>query len=262
MAPGCGPQAVTGYLRDSTPHVGLRRVWDRVPDGRGLLSPSGSGPPHTPHPGSPSGDWDGPPPLSHATEWIERSIQGNFGGQTREGMEITGCQVIGSTFTSAVLERARITDSVFRGCDLSGTILRGASFVRVEFVGCRMLGVTIPDGSFHDVRVTDCQMKMAVLRMARGARIAFDRCDLREADFYAARIDGLRLFDCDLTGAEFSQAALAGARLHGSRFDELKGAAYLRGVVIDSAQIVPMALQMFYGMGVKVDDERDPSGRA
>jgi uncharacterized protein YjbI with pentapeptide repeats len=201
------------------------------------------------------------PTMSRAGEWAARTITGDFADQVGDRLEITGCELTDARLTACLMERARITDCVFRGCDLSGTILSAASLVRVEFVGCRLLGVTIPDGSFHDVKFSDCRMRMGNLRMAQGARVLFDHCDLGEADFYAARLESLSVFDCNLADVDFSQAKLPGARLHGSSLDGIKGASSLRGVVIDSSQVLPMALQMFGSMGVSVDDERDPDLR-
>jgi uncharacterized protein YjbI with pentapeptide repeats len=94
--------------------------------------------------------------------------------------------------------------------------------------------------------------------MVTGERVQFDRGALQGADFYGARLEGLRLFDCDLSGAQFSQAVLRDARLHGSKLEGLRGAESLRGVAIDSTQVLPMALQLFASLGVKVDDDREP----
>jgi hypothetical protein len=64
------------------------------------------------------------------------------------------------------------------------------------------------------------------------------------------------LFDCDLNGADFSQAVLPGAKFQGSSLAEIKGGEYLRDVVIDSSQVLPLALRVFSALGIRVDDER------
>jgi uncharacterized protein YjbI with pentapeptide repeats len=80
-------------------------------------------------------------------------------------------------------------------------------------------------------------------------------------DLYAAELPGVCIFDSNLTGTELSQASLTGARFHGSTFDDLRGAASLRGVTIDSAQVVPLALQLLSVFAVTVDDDREPRSR-
>jgi len=79
--------------------------------------------------------------------------------------------------------------------------------------------------------------------------------DLRDADFHAATLTGARLLGCDLTGADLSKAKLAGAALHGSTVEGIKGADSLRGVVIGSDQVLPVALPVFAALGIVVDDD-------
>ncbi len=83
----------------------------------------------------------------------------------------------------------------------------------------------------------------------------FLHVDLRDADFHAATFSGVRLLSCDLTGADLSQATMAGTALHGSTVDNVRGADSLRGVVIGSDQVVPIAFPVFAAMGIVVDDD-------
>ena len=54
---------------------------------------------------------------------------------------------------------------------------------------------------------------------------------------------------------QFSQAELEGARLHGSTLGGIQGAGGLRGVVVSSDQIVPLAHALLDAMGVTIDDD-------
>jgi uncharacterized protein YjbI with pentapeptide repeats len=92
--------------------------------------------------------------------------------------------------------------------------------------------------------------------MVAGERVEFDGCHLGRSDFYAARLSSARLVDSDLTEAEFSKADLPEARLHGSRLDGIKGAVYLKGVVADSSQVLPLAMSVFAALHITIDDER------
>ena len=94
--------------------------------------------------------------------------------------------------------------------------------------------------------------------MVSGQDVRFEDTLLRGADFYQAKLPGVRFFDCDLSAVEFSKADIDGACLHGSRLDGLKGAAYLKGVAIDRAQVLPLALPLYAELGIAVDEDREP----
>lgn len=185
------------------------------------------------------------------------------GGELRSGgvadLEIVGSRVVGAMLTGLELERLRVTDTIFQGCDLSGTTAVEAVLVRTEFVDCRMLAFDAAQARLRDVGFTECRLDEANFRMSDGERVQFNRTMLRGADFYRARLPGLRLFDCDLTGVEVSRADLRGGRLHGSKLEGLRGADSARGAVIDAAQLVPMALRVLASLDIAVDDERDPT---
>jgi uncharacterized protein YjbI with pentapeptide repeats len=120
-----------------------------------------------------------------------------------------------------------------------------------------MSGVLIPQATLQDVTFTECKLDGANFRMSEGKRVVFDHANLCGAEFYAARFTSACFFDCDLDEAEFSQAQVQGARFHGSSLADIKGGEYLRDIVIDTSQVIPLALRVFSGLGIRVDDERD-----
>jgi uncharacterized protein YjbI with pentapeptide repeats len=195
--------------------------------------------------------------LEDDVEWSRLELEGDYSEQVATRIDVSECRITAASFTSTDLPRSRIGDTVFGSCELSGAAFHGAALTRVEFRECRMRGFSLAEAQLRDVTFSNCRLDEADLRLATGERVAFERCSLAGADFYAARLTQLRLFDCDLTGMELSQADLTGARLHGSTLVNLRGARYLGGVVIDSDQVVPLALAMFGATGVTVDDERD-----
>jgi uncharacterized protein YjbI with pentapeptide repeats len=190
--------------------------------------------------------------------WEALKVRADFAGQFSEDLEMNGCRVTGSSFSGAELVRARVTDTVFEGCDLAAAILENAVLTRVEFKDCRLSGTDLSGSRLMDVEFRECRMTDANLRMASGSRVRFENCDLARLDLYAAQLPGACFFGSDLTGAELSKATLTGARLHGSSFDTLRGAEALRGTTISSAQILPVALQVLAVLGITVDDEREP----
>ena len=53
---------------------------------------------------------------------------------------------------------------------------------------------------------------------------------------------------------------MPGARFHGSSLADIKGGEYMRDVVIDSAQVLPLALRVFAGLGIRIEEERETPG--
>jgi hypothetical protein len=74
-------------------------------------------------------------------------------------------------------------------------------------------------------------------------------------------LDGTRFLDCDLSAAQFSKASTTSVRFHGSTLIGLKGGQGLAGAVIESSQVLPVALSVLSELGIQIDDERDPPSR-
>ncbi len=187
------------------------------------------------------------------------SITGEYHGQSGSGMDFDECRITAASFSGAALPRLRLTDVEIAGTDFSGADLEGASLTRVVFRDCRLSALQLQQSHLRDVAFSGCKIDGANLRMLQAERILFLDSDLREADFYGANLVSGRFFDCDLRAAAFSQAVLPDARFHGSTLDDLEGAEYLRNIVIDSSQVIPLATPVFRALGIRIDDEREPS---
>ncbi len=148
-----------------------------------------------------------------------------------------------------------MTDTVFEGCDLSGTMVDSGIWSRVELRDCRMSGFAASRVELRDVRFTGCRLDEASFRMARGERVVFDSCDLRGADFYDAALQLTDLTTCDLTGAEFSRADLRGRGCTVRASTIFPAATSLAGVVIDSAQVTPLAYGLLRAFDIVIDDD-------
>jgi uncharacterized protein YjbI with pentapeptide repeats len=186
-----------------------------------------------------------------------RIIQGDFSDGELEDMQIEDSRIAGSSFTAADLTRLRLIDVVVEGSDFSGADMEEASFIRVTFTGCRMSGALLPRARMQDVTFSDVRLDQVNLRMVEGERVVFDHVNLERGEFYSAHVKAARFFDCDLSGADVSQVKLPGARLHGSVLSEIKGSEYLRDVVIESAQVLPLATGVFAGLNIRVEADRD-----
>jgi uncharacterized protein YjbI with pentapeptide repeats len=232
-----------------------------VPDSVGPMSKSVGDAPTRPQ--SPA-DFDDAPddPLADGLEWHQVRVRGDFSGQTARAVEVTESRLVGSRLVGVEVERLRIADTVVEDCDLSGAVLVDAVLTRVELRSCRMSGLVAAGAHLRDVRFLECKLDDANFRMTTSERVEFDRTILRTADFYAAKLRSARFSSCDLALAQFSKADLRGARLHGSALADVLGADSFAGVVVETGQVLPLALRLFAALGITVDDDREERDRS
>jgi uncharacterized protein YjbI with pentapeptide repeats len=185
------------------------------------------------------------------------TIQGDFSNGDLEGVLVEDSRIVHSSFTASDLHRLRLTDVLVEGSDFSGADMEEASFTRVAFVGCRMSGALLPRARMQDVTFCEVRLDGVNFRMIEGERVVFDNANLQRGEFYSAHLKTASFFDCDLSGADVSQVKLPGSLFHGSLLTELKGSEYLRDVVIDSAQVLPLAKGIFAGLNIRIEDDRE-----
>jgi len=186
---------------------------------------------------------------------VDISITEDYSGVAVELVEISGCRLYGTHLTSSRLQSVHLVDSVVVASDFSGAVLDDCSIRRVEFRGCRFSGIQAQHSRFEDVGFFDCKIDGANFRMTKWKSAEFRECDLTDADFYGATLPGSRFEKCDLSGLQISSADLTGSRLHASTLERIQGPQGLRGVVIGSDQVLPVALAVFGTLGIVVDDE-------
>jgi uncharacterized protein YjbI with pentapeptide repeats len=186
-----------------------------------------------------------------------RTIRSDYPDAHLEGMVIEDTHIVRSCFIGADLSRLSLVDVLVDGSDFSGANMEEASFRRVTFKDCRMSGARIPRSRMWDVTFSEVRLDNVNLRMSTGDRVFFDHVNLMRGDFYCANLSSARFFDCDLTGAEIAQATFPAGRFHGSILVDLKGGEYLRNVVVDSSQVLPLAVAVFAGLNIRIEDDRD-----
>jgi uncharacterized protein YjbI with pentapeptide repeats len=165
--------------------------------------------------------------------------------------------VLGARFVGTDLDRVRVRDTLFESCDLSGARLAEAAFIRVEFRNCKMSAIDLAAGRLSDVLFYEAKLDYANFAMITGDHVQFDRSALQASTFYAAAVTHAQFLDCDLTGAEFSTSELARVHLHGSTLEGLQGALHLHNAIIDSTQVLPLALGVFGALGIEINDDRE-----
>lgn len=176
-------------------------------------------------------------------------------GEGAADVEVTASRLSAVRFTGLEIDRLRLVDVAVEDCELSGVTLSDARCERVAFERCRMSGLVAPGLRASHVRFAGCKLDGAWLRAAVLDRCELVGCDLTGADLYEARLHRCRLLDCRLDAAELSAATFQEVALHGSSLDGVRGAGSLRGVVIGSDQVLPLALAVFGPLGIEVDDD-------
>ena len=172
-----------------------------------------------------------------------------------EDVIVSGGHLTRVRLTGATLARLSMSDVVLEDCELSGATLEGARLERVTIRRSRLSSLVAPDLHADELVVEDAKADGAWLRMAVMKRSRWVDCDLTGADLYSAQLTDTRLERCRLDGAELSKLRCVRVAVHGSTFADVRGAAGLRGVVIGSDQIVPLAPVLLSALEITVDDD-------
>ncbi len=160
----------------------------------------------------------------------------------------------GCDFSRRRLTGLQLRDVRLEGCDLSGAVLDGAVFDRVLLTGCRLTGTMLTDARLQDVVIDNCSARLANFRSTRAGYLFIRDTALVEADFYTAALTDSAILDCDLSGANVTDLRAGGLALHGSRIDNLTGAASLAGARIDAEQLLPLGAALVHALGITETD--------
>ena len=194
--------------------------------------------------------------ISSDDKWEdERVADLDLAGQEADGLRLTRCELHRVVLTGAQLRGLALVDVLLVDCELSGAFLHEASLRRVELRNCRMTGVVLSQSTLSQVRFVECKLDDANLRLLRAEHTVMSDCSLVDADFYDASLAESALDGCDLRGSEFSKAVVQGLRLGRSRLDGVRGASSMGGVVVESDQVLPLALSLFGDLRIEIHDD-------
>jgi uncharacterized protein YjbI with pentapeptide repeats len=191
-----------------------------------------------------------PPRLADDVQLVSTITPDEDGRVDLEFCRVRGARVSGQTF-----DRPHFTDVVFDECDFAGVTFDEAVLVRVHFRMCRLSGLQLAGARVKDLLVTDSKGDGINLRMSKIERSGFVDCELPELDAGAAVLTNVDFVRCNLTAASLHRAKVSRVALHGSRIDGLLGVETVRGLVIGTDQLLPMAAAAFTALGIAVDDD-------
>jgi uncharacterized protein YjbI with pentapeptide repeats len=202
-------------------------------------------------------DYDpAPAELVNDDVWSMVLATGDYVGQRADGIEMGDVVVRGGRWSGVVLDGWRAFGVTFEDCDLSGfSLLDEAVLKNVAFSRCRLSGANFAGARLRDVTFAECKLDEMNLRMADAEQVVFDDAVLVGADLHAAKFADVRMRGCDLRGTDWTKATLKGVDLRGSRLEDIRGADSLRGVTIDSSQVVPLAYSLAVALELTISDE-------
>lgn len=157
-------------------------------------------------------------------------------------------------FVEARLEKLSLMDTELKICDISAARCNDSSFIRVRITGGRMTGIDLSRSAIKDVVFENCKLNMANFRFAKLVRVQFINCQLSETDFQAAELNKVEFQTSYLEKAEFGQCKLSEVDVRSSQLLDIRGWHSLKGLVIDSTQLVGIAPQLAMELGLIIKE--------
>ena len=162
--------------------------------------------------------------------------------------------------TGARLDHLWLADVVIENCELSGAVLVDVCASHALTSGCQLAALPrVTAARLRDVRFINCKLDEANFRTATGERVQLDRNATGRRRLLRSRDPRCTVLRLRPDLGRGSHCQLPAAVLQGSALEALQGAAYLKGVTIDSAQILPFALRLIGAMDICIDDNRSAS---
>jgi len=160
-------------------------------------------------------------------------------------LSVTGCGLRRSKFHDVWLRGARVVgsnlaetqwwDAVVLSAAFAGVEAFSSQWRRVLFSGCKLDSVNFRDATFRDV--------------------VFEDCVLRDVDWSGSALRSVRFPGSALHRARFGKSELAGTDFRGAtELDMADGYTALKGAIIDSGQLVPIAPMLAAALGITVKD--------
>ena len=164
------------------------------------------------------------------------------------------CAFTRVSFQGGRLQRARFTDVLMRDVRLIATGLAETQWTDVALVASMAAGAEVFGAELRRVTFRGCKLDSVNFRGAVFTDVSFEDCVLREVDFGGATLLRVSFAGCTLTGADFTRAACTEVDLRGAKLGITAGWESLRGVTIDSGQLVTLAPYLARHLGITVAD--------
>ncbi|HSX00238.1 MAG TPA: pentapeptide repeat-containing protein [Patescibacteria group bacterium] len=157
-------------------------------------------------------------------------------------------------FSGATLDRFSLSDAELLGCDFTATHCPGASLIRMQVTGGRLTGIDLSRSTLKDIIFDGCKLDMANFRYAKLTRVTFVDCLLTETDFQAAELSEVTFQSSILDRVEFGHCKVKMSDARTSQLLDIRGWEYLKGITIDSLQLMAVAPQLALEIGITIKD--------
>jgi uncharacterized protein YjbI with pentapeptide repeats len=197
-----------------------------------------------------------------------------FGGDLEPGEDYEGLRFTAAAFEEAAAGGCHFLDCSFVSTSFGGGRLRKSRFTNVTLLQARFVATDLAETSWQDTTLTGCalagvqafsaalrrvvfrdgKLDSVNFRQASFTDVAFEDCVLRDADFGGATLLRVSFAGCTLTGADFTKATCTEVDLRGAQLGITAGYESLRGVTIDTVQLVGLAPYLARHLGITVAD--------
>jgi uncharacterized protein YjbI with pentapeptide repeats len=154
----------------------------------------------------------------------------------------------------AKLRAIHLVDVVAERIDGANGDWGGGQLRRVCFQDARLVGLNFSEARMEEVSFKGCKLDYVNFRHSKISHVLFEDCGLRGADFQGARIDAARFANCQLGEADFTKTEMSFVDLRGSELALVGSVLTLRGVIIDSRQLIDVAPLLALELGITVED--------
>jgi len=181
-----------------------------------------------------------------------RFAEATFDEAAAGGCHFLDCEFAGVSFGGGQLRKSRFTDVTLREVRFVATDLAETSWQDTALTGCALAGVQAFSAALRRVVFRDSKLDSVNLRQATVTDVAFEDCVLRDTDFGGATLRRVSFAGCTFTGADFTKADCTEVDLRGAQLGITAGYESLRGVTIDSVQLVGLAPYLARHLGITV----------
>ena len=128
------------------------------------------------------------------------------------------------SLVSANLERANLTNRIFRGVNFTAANMRAADLHKATFYDCTFVRTDLSRANLYQATFEDCQMMGADFSLSYMKAALFRNCKLAAALFRRTMAKNAFFVDCDMTLCEVAYAEFLGARFDGTSTDLMRNA--------------------------------------
>jgi len=183
-----------------------------------------------------------------------RFAETTFDEATGGGCHFLDCSFVSTSFSGGRLRKSRFTDATLLQVRFVATDLAETGWQDSTLTGCALAGVQVFSAALRRVVFRDGKLDSVNFRDAVLTDVAFEDCVLRDVDFGGAVLLRVSFAGCTLTGADFTKATCTEVDLRGAQVGITAGYESLRGVTIDSGQLVALAPLLARHLGIVVAD--------